>query len=100
VAVLVAHRHHAVVAGAILNCSATVVGVSNVFVGPGADLDPWPGCLALAAELFPGNPVVGYESGDSLLRAERNGFQTAGRLRVWTNDAVPSKSSPWETSGG
>jgi hypothetical protein len=75
-----------VIAGAILNCGATVVGLSNVFVGPGADLDPWPGCLAFAGELFPGTPVVGYESGDSLLEAERNGFQTAGSLRVWTND--------------
>jgi hypothetical protein len=48
VAVLAAYRHGAVVAGAILNCSSTVVGISNVFVGPGVDLDPWPGCLAPA----------------------------------------------------
>ncbi len=90
VAVLAACRDDAVVAGAILNCSAMVVGVSNVFVRPGADLDPWPGCLAFAGELFPDKPVVGYESGSSLLQAERNGFQTAGSLRVWTNygDAV------------
>ena len=89
VAVLAAYDSDAVVAGAILNCDATVVGISNVFVGPGADLDPWPGCLAFAGELFPGTPVVGYESGDSLLQAERNGFQTAGPFRVWTNDVVP-----------
>lgn len=78
VTVLAAYRHDAVVAGAILNCSSTVVGISNVFVGPGAGLDLWPACLALAGELFPGKPVVGYESGVSLLQAERNGFQTAG----------------------
>lgn len=86
VAVVTAYWHDAVVAGAILNCSSTVVGISNVLVGPGADLDPWPGCLALAGELFPGKPVVGYESGESFLQAEGNGFQTVGSLRVWLND--------------
>ncbi len=86
VAVLAAYRGDAVVAGAILNCSAMVVGISNVFVVPGEDLDPWPRCLAFAGELFADKPVVGYESGASLLRAERNGFRTAGPLRVWIND--------------
>ena len=42
VAVLAAYHNDAVVAGAIPNCGATVVDSSNVFVGPGADLDPWP----------------------------------------------------------
>lgn len=86
VAVLAAYRKDAVIAGAILSCSATVVGMSNVFVVQGVDLDPWPGCLAFAGELFPDKPVVGYESGDSLLQAESNGFQTAGSLRVWVKD--------------
>jgi hypothetical protein len=83
---LAAYRHGTVVAGGVLSSSPTVVGISNVFVGLGADLDPWPGCLAFAGELFPGKPVVGYQSGGSLLQAERNGFQTAGPLRVWIND--------------
>ena len=86
VAVLAAYRGDAVVAGAILNRSAMVVGISNVFVVPGEDLVPWPRCLAFAGELFVDKPVVGYESGASLLQAERNGFQTAGPLRVWIND--------------
>jgi hypothetical protein len=86
VAVLAAYHSDAVVAGAIFNCGAMVVGISNVFVGPGADLDPWPRCLAIAGELFPDTPVVGYEPGESLLQAEHNGFQTAGSLRVWTNE--------------
>ncbi len=86
VAVLAAYRGDAVVAGAILNRSAMVVGISNVFVVPGEDLVPWPRCLAFAGELFADKPVVGYESGASLLQAERNGFQTAGPLRVWIND--------------
>ena len=84
VAVLAARRHDAVVAGAILNCSSAVVGISNVFVVHGVHFDPWPGCLALALELFPDRPLVGYESGDSLPHAERNGFQKIGPLRVWT----------------
>lgn len=45
-----------------------------------------PDVLRFAGELFADKPVVGYESGASLLQAERNGFQTAGPLRVWIND--------------
>jgi hypothetical protein len=86
VAVLAARWHDGVVAGAVLNCSSKVVGISNVFVAAGARLDPWPGCLALATELFPDRPVVGYQSGARLLQAERNGFETAGPLRVWIKD--------------
>jgi hypothetical protein len=83
VAVLAARWHDAVVAGAILNCSSAVLGISNVFIADGVDLDPWPGCVALALELFPDRPLVGYESGENLLWAEHSGFQKTGPLRVW-----------------
>jgi hypothetical protein len=88
VAVLAAYQRGAVVAGAVANHSSTVVGISNVFVRPGADLDPWPGCLALASALFVDKPLVGYESGDRLAQARSNGFQDAGALRVWVNDGA------------
>jgi hypothetical protein len=87
VTVLTAHQGDEIVAGAIVSRSQTVVGISNVFVRPGEGLDPWPGCLRLASELSPGQPVVGYESGERLAQAESNGFERAGRLRVWLKDS-------------
>jgi hypothetical protein len=60
-------------------------GSTDVFARPGAGLDRWPGCLALADEVFPDKPVVGYESGDRLVQAASNGCQSAGPLRVWVN---------------
>ncbi len=86
VAVLGAYQRGAVVAGAIVNRSMAVVGISNVFVRAIEGPDPWPGCLALAGELFPDKPVVGYESGDQLLQAKSHGFEDAGALRVWVKD--------------
>jgi hypothetical protein len=86
VAVLALHADSRVVAGAILNDSSTVVGVSNVFATPGTDDDGWSGCVASAASIFPAMPLVGYESGDALVAARDHGFTTAGPLRVWMFD--------------
>lgn len=83
VAVLAAYVDDRVVAGAVFNRSATVVGVSNFFVRSGLGPAAWSGCLALAAELFPATPFVGYESGEDLIAAQVHGFETAGPLRVW-----------------
>ncbi|NRQ34598.1 hypothetical protein HII36_22560 [Nonomuraea sp. NN258] len=70
-----------VVCGSVLNASGRVVGVSNVFAA-GCDLDAaWAGTLAMAHRLFPGRPLVGYESDvDCPLR---HGFAPIGPLRVW-----------------
>ncbi|MEU8358280.1 hypothetical protein AB0C27_19905 [Nonomuraea sp. NPDC048882] len=67
--------------GAVLTTSATgpAVGVSNVF-GPDEDA-AWQGTLAMAAELFPGRPLVGYEIDPTT--AMSHGFTTTGPLRVW-----------------
>ncbi|MFB4288888.1 hypothetical protein ACBI99_14685 [Nonomuraea sp. ATR24] len=64
--------------GAVLNLSrrASVVGVSNVW-GEAA----WPGVVAMAAALFPGLPLVGYEPDPA--PAVAHGFVPAGPLRVW-----------------
>ncbi len=72
-----------VVAGAMLNFSTQAVGVSNVFCG---DRDPgevWEAVLDTAALIAPGRPVVGYERGEALHAAIRNGCQPAGPVRVW-----------------
>ena len=64
-----------------LNASGGVVGVSNVFA-LGCDLDAaWSGTVALAAELLPGRPLVGYETDPA--PASRHGFTPIGPLRVW-----------------
>jgi hypothetical protein len=83
VTVLAARAGGAVVAGAVLNRSPSVVGVSNFFTH---DLDggaSWSGCLALAGTLFPGSSFVGYESGPTLVAARTHAFETVGPLRVW-----------------
>ena len=72
------------VAGALLNRSRTVVGLSNVFPNPGALAEGWTGLLATVVQLFPGLPIVGYESGDSLDAARDYGFTSLGPLRIWT----------------
>ncbi|MEO3875462.1 hypothetical protein ABGB18_42335 [Nonomuraea sp. B12E4] len=70
-----------IVCGSMLNASGRVVGVSNVHAS-GCDLDAaWSGTVALAAGLFPGRPLVGYETDPE--PAMKQGFATIGPLRVW-----------------
>jgi hypothetical protein len=69
-----------VVAGAILNRSDDVVGMTNVF-GSRA------GAVAFARELFPGAVLCGYEFGADASEARTIGFEAVGPLRVWIKDA-------------
>ncbi|WP_220447576.1 hypothetical protein [Nonomuraea diastatica] len=72
-----------IVCGSVLTASGGVAGVSNVFAS-GCDLDTaWAGTLAMAAELLPGRPLVGYESDPEV--ALSHGFTPIGPLRVWLN---------------
>ncbi|WP_378786019.1 hypothetical protein ACFMQL_16465 [Nonomuraea fastidiosa] len=66
----------AITEGAVLTSTGDVVGVSNVF-GPAS---AWAGVTAMAARLFPGRPLVGYESDPS--DALAHGFTTTGPLRI------------------
>ena len=86
VAVLAARSGERVVAGAILNRSSTVVGISNFFAEPHFTPAAWSDCLALAGSLYPASTFVGYESGDGLLAARNHGFETVGPLRAWVHD--------------
>lgn len=73
-------------AGAVLNRSDSVVGISNLFANDN-DLDAaWSACLAFADHRFPGLPAVGYEAGAPLASALRHGFQPIGQLRIWIDD--------------
>ncbi|GLH79181.1 hypothetical protein SSBR45G_40900 [Bradyrhizobium sp. SSBR45G] len=67
--------------GGILNRGAGVVGLSNLF---GSQMDRvWQTLIAMAGELFPGLPLVGYEHGDDLTAAISAGFEITGPLRIW-----------------
>lgn len=109
VSALEADRDGELVAGAIVNDAASVLGVSNVFVvgereddgaadetvaaGNGADwaadaetrgvLDPWPSLVGYLVRQHRYRTIVGYESGHDLERAVAAGFRPAGPLRVW-----------------
>ena len=83
VAILAARNGDRIVAGAVLNRSSMVVGISNFFANSGVDSASRSGCLTFAEWLFPAARFVGYESGDGLGAIRSNGFDTAGPLRVW-----------------
>jgi hypothetical protein len=83
VVVLAGRRGNQVVAGAIANAGAGVVGVSNVFTCSTPLDDAWASCLRAVNDAFPRLPVVGYEAGEALATARRHGFEPVGRLRVW-----------------
>jgi hypothetical protein len=86
VTVLAARAGGGVVAGAVLNRSSKVVGISNFFTRDPGDAASWSGCLALAATLFPESTFVGYESSQTLGAARAHGFETVGPLRVWIRE--------------
>ncbi|MGW7072827.1 hypothetical protein ACWGII_23400 [Streptomyces sp. NPDC054855] len=79
---LAAYAEGRIVAGAVASRAASVVGVSNLFTSADEE-SAWAGCLAEVARLWPGLPVVGYESGESLDAAVSQGFTPVGPLRVW-----------------
>ncbi|MGW6060559.1 hypothetical protein [Streptomyces sp. NPDC055189] len=83
---LAARAEGRIVAGAVASRGASVVGVSNLFASADEE-SAWAGCLTEVARLWPGLPVVGYESGDSLEAAVRQGFTPVGPLRIWLHTA-------------
>jgi hypothetical protein len=58
-----------------------IVGLSNLF-GSRIDL-VYRSLTAVAGEIFPGLPLVGYEHGKELAAAKLAGFETVGPLRIW-----------------
>ena len=83
IAFIAAYQGNALIAGAIANRTETVVGLSNLFTPPADHIAFWAGCVATAQATFPGLPLVGYESGTDLVRAEAVGFEKLQSLRVW-----------------
>jgi hypothetical protein len=83
VAFIAAYQGSALIAGAIANRTDTVVGLSNLFAPVEDSVAFWAGCVATAQATFRGLPLVGYESGADLARAEAVGFEKLQSLRVW-----------------
>ncbi len=83
VAALVACSGDDIVAGVIANRSDDVVGLSNMVVMGAVPEQVWSSAAAAVSALFPGLPLVGYESGASLDAAHRAGFVSVGPLRIW-----------------
>lgn len=77
---LAGEREGRIVGTGVLHRSEEVVGLSNV---TGDAAAAFPACMAAAAELFPGLPVVGYEHGPELEAALAAGFTRLGPLTVW-----------------
>ncbi|MBB3309256.1 hypothetical protein FHT78_000985 [Rhizobium sp. BK196] len=87
IAFLLGFEHGKAVGGGILNHHAGVVGHSNLFAEARHDETIRRGLIARAAELYPGEPLVGYERGDDLDEALHAGFELLGPLRVWLKEA-------------
>lgn len=72
-----------IVAGAVANKSAGVVGLSNIFCNAEEKRVYWKVVTRAVHTLFPDLEIVGYESGDELALALSIGFQELGNLSVW-----------------
>ena len=72
-----------IVAGGVANRSAGAVGLSNLFASPELAGQAWCAIVNGISNAFPGQPIVGYERGDDLMRARQVGFEPVGPLRVW-----------------
>jgi hypothetical protein len=83
IAVIAAYQGQRIIAGAIVNHTENVVGLSNVFGPADTTAQVWAGCVAAAIAAFPGLPLVGYEGGRDLAVAQVLGFEVLEPLRVW-----------------
>ena len=91
IAVLAGYDGDRIVAGAIANRSANVIGLSNVFDTAGELDAAWTAGAAAAATLWGDLPIVGYDSGDALHAAHDAGFESIGELVVWINEPSTSR---------
>ena len=91
IAVLVGYDGDRIVAGAIANRSANVIGLSNVFDTAYELNSAWAAGAAAAATLWGDVPIVGYDAGDALHAAHDAGFESIGELVVWINEPSTSR---------
>lgn len=60
-----------------------MIGISNVFSTDDDLGGAWAGGMAAIGRHLPGLPIVGYEHGEALDVAVRQGCTPIGPLRVW-----------------
>lgn len=89
IAFVAAYQDATIVAGAVANRTGDVVGISNVFAPHDQAELFWAGCLSQILDIFPGLPLVGYESGRDLNIALSLGFEALAPLRVWSHAGRP-----------
>ncbi|OXM45517.1 hypothetical protein CFP71_38585 [Amycolatopsis thailandensis] len=70
------------VSGVTANRDGDYAGLSNLYTRGDLD-DAWRGATSAVAASFPGLPITGYERGEDLDAALRNGYTALGPLRVW-----------------
>jgi len=70
------------VSGVTANRDGDFAGLSNLYTRGDVD-DAWRGATSAVATSFPGLPITGYEHGEDLDAALRNGYTALGPLRVW-----------------
>ena len=85
-AMFTGRRGFAVVAGGMFYRAEGVVGLTNVVAEAADAVSVWRSLIVLAAQTFPRQPVVGYESGEELKAALDAGFELGDPLRVWVRE--------------
>lgn len=70
-------------AGAIVNLTGSVAGVSNVFDRGGDHGRAWREAVGAAGSVARRLPLVGWDAGDGLRAAVAAGFEATGPLTVW-----------------
>jgi hypothetical protein len=85
-AMFAGRRDGEVVAGGTLYKAENVVGLSNVVAEPNDAVAVFRDLASLAAQTFPGLPLVGYESGNELKAATNAGFEPGDPLRIWVRE--------------
>lgn len=82
-AFMAGRREGRIVAVSVLSRTGPVVGLSNAAGTDPASDDGWADHARVAAAVFPGLPLVGYEQDAELEAACGHGFLPIGELRVW-----------------
>jgi hypothetical protein len=88
IAVLARYDGDRIVAGAVANRSAAVVGLSNAFDTDGDLASAWRDAAEAAQARWGPMPVVGYDSGTALGAAYEAGFSSVGELVVWLKPGI------------
>lgn len=89
ISVLAGYDGDRIVAGAVANRTATVIGLSNVFDAAGDLESAWLSGAAAATAKWGRMPIVSYDSGPSLDAAHAAGYRSIGELVVWLKTEDP-----------